>query len=183
MAPRSTILKLPTSVREYIASVREKGHTLSEITEALQEEFGVDVSRSALGRYTKQMERVTKQLQNSRHMAQAIAKHFGDKPTSEVARANIELLHSIIMDVMVAGGEDGAEAPKFESGDAMKIAIALEKLTKAHKTDTDRDMQVVKEAERKAKEEALKAVENVAKRGGMSADTVAKIKKEILGAG
>lgn len=181
MTRRSTILKLPADIRAYIARVREDGHTLDEITEALQEEFGLDVSRSALGRYTKQMDRVTKQLQNSRHMAQAIAKHFGDKPASDVARANIELLHSIIMDVMVAGGDDGESAPKFDTGDAMKIAIALEKLTKAHKTDTDRDMQVAKDAERKAKEEAVKAVDEAAKSGGMSAETVALVKKNIMG--
>jgi len=182
MPRKSSILKLPKEVREYIASIREEGFTLDEMIDALGNEYNVEVSRSSLHRYTKHVDRITSKIRNSRYMAESIAQHFGDKPTSQVARTNIELLHTIIMDILVhADDEDGEGKEKLKSGDAMKVAIALEKLTKAHSIDTDREMKIQKEAEKEAMKKASKIVENAAREKGLSADMVDELKRKFLG--
>lgn len=184
MGRKSTLLKLPKEVREYIAKIREDGSaTLDEIVEALSEEFNVDVSRSALHRYTKRVDAVTKKIRNSRYIAESVAKHFGDKPASDIARVNIEVLHTIIMDIlMVEPDEDAVDGqPKVDAGDAMKIAIALEKLTKAHKTDTDRELKIREEAEKAAMKKAADIVDKASGDKGLSPEQVKELKEKFLG--
>lgn len=179
MPKQSSILKLPEEVRSYISKIREQGYSLDEIKEALEQEFDIKVSRSTLHRYDKHVDRIGKRIRESRIMAESVARQFGDKPTSDVALANIEMLHTLIMDILVFAPEDGNK--KLDGGDAMKIAIALEKLTKAHAIDTDRELKIRAEAAKEAKLKAAEAVDNVAKSQGLTRDTVQKIKQKILG--
>lgn len=184
MARKSSLLKLPSEVRTYIAKIREDGSaTLDEIVEAIQDEFGVDVSRSALHRYTQQVDAVTKKIRDSRFIAESVAKHFGDKKASDVARVNIEILHTIIMDIlMVDPDADAVDGnPQVNAGDAMKIAIALEKLTKAHKTDTDRELKIREEAAKQAMKQASEIVETTGKEKGLSPEQVKELKTKFLG--
>lgn len=180
MGRKSDILKLPSEVRQCIATLREEGRILDDIVEAIEAEFNVKVSRSSLHRYTKSVDKVTEQIRKSRYMAESVAKHFGDKPASDIARTNIELLHSLILDIMVCD-EDGDGKIDMNSGDAMKIAIALEKLTKAHKTDTERELKIREEAAKEARIQAAKNAVKVGKKEGLTAATVEAIKGSILG--
>lgn len=100
MARNSSIDRLPSEIREKIGQLRQAGKTIDEILEKLKE-LDVDVSRSALGRHCKQLEEVSKSIRQSRIVAEALAKNFGDEGENKVSQVNIELMHSLILKMMV----------------------------------------------------------------------------------
>lgn len=179
----STISRLPEEVREKIAQLREEGRTIDEIMMAL-DALRVDVSRSALGRHVKKLDSVTKDMMRARNIAAAIGRSFGDTETSKVARTNVEILHSLVMQLMIGGdgeGEDG-QPVKLDPKDAMFLATAMEKMAKASKTDFDQQLKAAEEAARRAeREKAADTVEKEVRKAGLSAETVDAIKAKILG--
>ena len=100
MARNSSIDRLPSEIREKIGQLRQAGKTIDEILEKLKE-LDIDVSRSALGRHCKQLEEVSKSIRQSRIVAEALAKNFGDEGENKVSQVNIELMHSLILKMMV----------------------------------------------------------------------------------
>jgi len=187
MGRPSTIDRLPSEIREAIGRLRDHGKTIDEILEHLRA-MEVDVSRSALGRHIQGMEVVGERLRRSRAMGEALGRQLGDAPESQMTRLNIELLQTFIFDMM-----SGAEGDS-ESGAAMAemlknpkavalIAEATERLTKASRNNAEYIATVEKRAEERTKKAAMKAVETVAKQGGLSGDTIAAIKAGIFGIG
>lgn len=161
MATRSSIEKLPADLRRMIADLREEGRTIDEIKARLVD-LSHPRSRSAVGRYVKKLDKVGLRLRNSRAVADALVKRFGDAPESKTARLNIELMHSILMDLMMKSeeaGEDGETDISLSARDAMALAKALDHLGKAEKANAD----VVRAARAEALEKAAKAVETAMK--------------------
>jgi hypothetical protein len=169
----STVRRLPPEVRELIAGLRDQGRTLDEILDKLRE-LQVDVSRSALGRYTKQLDAVGSELRRSREVAQALVRELGDEPESRAARLNIELMHSITLKLLV--NEDGQVA-SLDPEELMFLGQTLHRLAAANKLDTERTLQIQKEALTKA----AAVVEKTARKAGLTAETVQNIKAQILG--
>ena len=175
----STISRLPEEVREKIAKLREEGRTIDEILLALSA-LDVEVSRSSLGRHVKKLDEVTKDMHRARAIAAALGRSFGDAETSKVARTNIEILHSMVMQLMVGGDDEGAV--KLVPKDAMFLATALEKMAKASKSDFDQQLKAAEEIARRAeREKAAETVEKEVRKAGLSAETVDAIKAKILG--
>jgi uncharacterized protein YukE len=183
----SSIDKLPAEIREAIGRLRQHGKTLDEILEHLRA-MEVEVSRSALGRHVQSMEKVGERLRRSRAVSEALVRQLGDAPESKTARLNIELLHSFLYDFL-ASAEDAAEgadvnlaAEVLKNPKAMALfAEATERLTKASRHNADFVAKVEERAEARGKRDAAKAVEQVAKEKGISADTLAAIRAGIFG--
>ena len=64
--------RLPEKVREEIGRLREKGRTLDEILAHLKT-LGAQVSRSSLGRYTKDVDVIGKRIQEIRALVEVLA--------------------------------------------------------------------------------------------------------------
>lgn len=173
MARKSTIERLPAEVRETIGRLRERGRTIDEILVKLQE-LDVDVSRSALGRHVQKLDAIGEQIRRSRAVSEALIERFGEGEESRAARFNVELMHSMIMDLLA--GEDGEEV-KLDPKSAMFLADALAKLSRAHKTEVDREVATRREVAKQAAGE----VERIARREGLSAETVDTFRAAILG--
>lgn len=179
MGRKSSISRLPSEIRERISSLRDQGRTIDEIMAQL-DALDVDVSRSALGRHVKKMDQVAREIRRSRELAEAVSRQFGDKETSQVARTNIEILHSLMMKLMI--GEEDQEEVVLDPKDAMFLATALEKASKASKLDLDRMIAAAREEEKMAAtEKAAETAVKTAKQQGLSAQTVEAIKASILG--
>ncbi|MDX2094349.1 MAG: phage protein Gp27 family protein [Alphaproteobacteria bacterium] len=179
----SSIDRLPDEVREEIARLRNSGRTINEIMAVLRSLDGIEQvpSRSALGRHLKHQEKVMERIRESRQLAEALSKNFGDKQTSDVTRMNLELLQDIILRATMAGDDEG-NAAAFEPKDIMFLATALEKAAKAGKTDFDQQLSAAREIERRAAtEKAADSAVAAAKKQGLSADTIKAIKQSILG--
>lgn len=173
MARNSSIDRLPSEIREKIGQLRQAGKTIDEILEKLKE-LDVDVSRSALGRHCKQLEEVSKSIRQSRIVAEALAKNFGDEGENKVSQVNIELMHSLILKMMV--NNDG-ETITMDSKDAFFMASSLQKLVQASKQNVENVIQLRKEFA----EKAAQAVEKAGKKKGISTENLDFIKREIFG--
>ncbi len=175
----STIDRQPPQIRELIGTLLEGGCTLDQILAKLGE-LDVDVSRSALGRYSKRIVDLGSEMLKSRAVAEALVKHLGDQPDDKIARLNLELLHSSVFSILTtpAKDENGQDVPLVLAPDAAKaLSEVMRNLTTAAKNDTDRTFRIRAEA----KKEAITAVEKVAKQGGLSKETVDTIKRAVLG--
>jgi hypothetical protein len=190
MSRPGSVDRLPQPIREEIGRLRMAGVTLDQVLAHLRTLLPEDStpSRSALGRYALKMDALGEKMRRSRAMAEGLAAALGEKPGSQAATLNIELLHSTVMDLFAADADAGDDVDK--QGQAalagnpegvMMLSKAVESLTRAAKTNND----YVVAAERRATDLATKAaaakVDVVAKRRGIAADTVDAIKREIFG--
>lgn len=184
MGRKSTLDRLGPEVRDAIGRLLDQGATLDEILAHL-ENMSVDVSRSALGRYTQRLAKAGEALRRSRTVAEALVRRFGDQPESKTARLNIELLHGVILDLFMAEDgevdEDGKAALKGNPMGAMMLAKALEHLTKASRHDVEFIEKAEKRAAEAATKRAAQAAETVAKERGVSAEVLNAIRAGILG--
>lgn len=185
MGRSSTVDRLGPEVRDAIGRLLDQGRTLDEILAALE---GMDVeagiSRSALGRWTKQQGKLREKMQRARTVSDALVRRFGDQPESKLARANIELLHGAILEGFVAEPEEGEEegtSALAKPQSAMFLARALESLTKASRHDVEYIERAERRAAEKMQKQAATVAATAAKERGMSAELVEAIKASILG--
>jgi len=188
MARPSSVSRLPKELREAIGRLRDGGHTTDEILAHLKA-MDAPISRSALGRHLQQLDKMGERLRRSRAMAEGLARSMADKPGDQVARINIEVLHSFISDAMAAADGD-ADDPATEAArkalanpmGAKLFAEALERLTKASRHNQEFVAGIEKRAAERARREAVERVEAVTKTApGMTAQLRDTIIGTILG--
>lgn len=180
MGRPSSIEREDEEIREEIAKARAHGLTIDEILALLREGYGKDFSRSAMGRHCQKLDKLGQKARRSRMVAEALARQMGDASVSRMLRANVELMHSAILDLfMAAESEDGKPdsagmaALQGNPEGLMFLAKALDHLTKSSKTDADFVAQIEERAEARLRRQVEQAVSTNAKRQGLSAETVA----------
>jgi len=149
--------RLPSEVRDLIGGLREQGHTIDEIVDALK---GLDISvpRATLGDWTKKIDAVAGKMEQSRVMADALVRRFGDAPESKTARLNMQMMHTALYQVLEHSlGEGGAS--NFTPQEAMQLSKALDHITRAAKTDAEFVAKVKEEARKEAALEAERRME------------------------
>ncbi|OUJ01536.1 DUF3486 family protein [Acetobacter cibinongensis] len=185
MARPSSVDQLEPEIRDEIGRLRGNGHTLDEILAALRELDVTSISRSALGRHVQSMEKVGQKLRHSRNIAEALVRQLGDAPASRSAQLNIELLHSVILDLNLASEEkadaDGLAALKGNPEGIMLLAKAIDHLTKSSKADIDNQQQIEARVEKRLKAQAEQHVVSEAKKRGISAETVKALMEGAFG--
>lgn len=176
MAKRSSIEQDPR-VKEAADEAIRRGATIDEILEALQA-LGADVSRSAVGRYAYRTRATMAKLREVKEITKVWADKFGSEPDSDIGQLVGQVLHAVAFTQasQMADAEPGdgnAPGPR----EVMFLAGALKDIASANKITADRILKVRKEMA----QQAVKEVEKVAKAGGMTADTVAKLRAAIIG--
>lgn len=176
----STIDRLPEPVRELIGQLFRNGRTLDEILDKLRE-LDVDVSRSALGRHTQKLATIAERLRTSRAIAESLVSQFGDEADNRLARVNLELMHSVVMQTLTHAEIDEttgeAKPVVFDPEQAMFLATALQRLATAEKTNDDR----VTKAREMATKEAAKKAGDALRAKGFTAETVDLVRYAVLG--
>lgn len=180
MANISTVKRLPQEIREEIHRLLESGQTLDAITGHLRTMGVNEVSRSALGRYKQNFDRIVDRVRRSREIADVLVRQFGREDESKAMRANIEMMHGIVSDMLMQVGdgddEDGEAKPVLlDPKAAHDLAKALDHLARAKKTDQEAIIRIREEATREATQKAAEAVVAVGKQEGMSGDLRQKI--------
>jgi len=137
--------------------------------------------RSGLHAHLKGLDKMAEKVNRSRAVAEALVRKIGDAPEDRMARLNIELLHSAIMDLFMAAGDaeggEGAGAVTFDPEAVMLLGKALKDLASAKKADAETTLKVRKEA----LADAAKAAKAVARAQGLTAETANAIATNILG--
>lgn len=180
MGQKSSIEALPQEFFDEVnRALQSPGMTIERVV-AHMATLGVDLSKSAVGRHKQKIDVVAEQLRKSRVIAEAIGRELGDKPDDKIADLNIELLHDQVMKFLTKV-EDG-EVVSLTTKEMREMADALYRMASARKTDADRVLRVRKEVTDKtinATNEELKK----SGQPGLSRETVADIRKAVLGVG
>jgi len=161
MARPSTVRRQPPEVREAIGQWHRDGCTLDEILDELEAAFGVQISRSALHRHVKGLDKVLERLERSRQIAEAAVRQYGKEPESKTAQANIQLMQAAILELQTE-----MEAVDTKPVDAMNLAKALDHLTRAARQDADFVAKIRADAAKEAAAKLAQAAKQV------EADTV-----------
>ena len=154
---KSTIQRLPASVRDEIRDLREAGHTIDEILAQLRGLGDNTVSRSALGRHVKQLDVIGEEIRRSREIAEVLVRQYGEAPAGKTARMNIAFLQSAVNRILVS--EDG-EMARLDPKEVAALTQALKNLGQAAKADVELAAQERRVFAKKAADTAVKAVED-----------------------
>lgn len=144
---------------------------LDEFNARLADRGIAPISRSAFNRYSVRKAMQFRQLDETRRISAELAETLGTKGADQLTIAVAEMVKVAAYKIL----ESGVGDPKG----VMELARAVQSAASAAKISADHRRSI--EAETLAR--AAKAVDHVARTKGMSADTVAAIKAEILGVG
>ena len=164
---RSSIKRLPPELREAVDQAIADGATIDEITARIRAK-GEDCSRSAVGRYAKNMRDLIRQQQETDRTIKAWAQALGERPEGDVGRILIETLQSMVLDTMadLRGRDEPVPMKELD-----RLSHILKRIEATEKLRKDRE---------RAAEKAAQA--NQPKRqGGLSPEAVAIIRAEVEG--
>lgn len=170
MGQKSAVARLDPRVRESVdTAIREGRATIDEIVELISQ-HGIEVSRSAVGRYKQKAESQMQRYREAQEVAKVWIGKLQADPEGDVGRLLAEMLRTAAFQTL---GDMENAAPQ----EIMLLAKAIKDLASADKLTTER----ILKARQDATKEAAEAATAVAKSKGLSADTVAELRREILG--
>ena len=177
MGGRSSIETLPRPILDAVNTAIKEGLTIDQIV-ALIHDKGEERSRSAVGRYSQTYRDFAAKQRDISSVAKAFATDFGNADNSQI-KLLIQLFTSVMTQAVLpmASGEDADIDPK----DAHFLARAIKDVVSAAKTDTDREAKIREEERKAARAEAAKVAEQAARGAGATPDTIAAIKRDLLG--
>lgn len=189
MARLSSIDRLPAEVREKIGELRRNGSTIDQIMAKLAELDAADeISRSALGRHVKRLDKLGESLRRSRAMAEGLARSLDDEKGDSVTRLSIELLQNSLFDLLQdarAGDDDddgkNARAMVRDPKAARALAETLQRIVRTKQHSLEFLEKIEARGAARAKTEAAAAVDLVGKQRGLTAETLNAIKAGIFG--
>ena len=163
MGGASKVRRLPPELREQLHTMLDRGVPLSAITEHLKS-LGADVSRSGLGRYKQQVDKVAERMRESRQMAEAVMEHLGAQAaTGKGGAALVEMLTTLTNDYMLRR-LDNPDA-ELEVDELRALARAVKERAQAARATQDYDQKLREAARREAAEALEKAVDKAAGEG------------------
>ncbi|MGI8395663.1 DUF3486 family protein [Agrobacterium deltaense] len=129
-------------------------------------------SFSAFNRYSIRLATLTQRINQTREIATTLASKFDAAASDDLTLIASEAIKTLVFELVTAGGEAG-----FDPKGAKALADALFSATRAQGVSTNRRQKVEKDFAAKVDQ----AVDTVAKAKGLTRDTVADIKSQILG--
>ena len=178
---------LPENIRNQLHEMlRQKSITQQEILDSINDLIGEEglpedlkLSRSGLNRYATQVEQVGASLRQMREATAALTAQLGDKPTGEVTKLILEMGRGQLFKLFMAQTKAQAADPDAEVDvgmlkEAMLAAQRLESTAmQSHKRE--------KEIRQAFAEEVAAKTEQIVTQAGLTQDTAAQIRREILG--
>jgi hypothetical protein len=169
MGARSTVTRNP-AIHEAVNQAIKRGCTIDEIKEII-DSLGANISRSALGRYSKKFNELASRQRDIRAASAAFAGEFGDANDKQT-QLLIQLLTTQITENIIAA------APGQQNPMELRLnAAAVKDAVTAAKIDDERRRAIRKEA----LAEAASAAEKAGKKAGASPEAINAIKAQILG--
>jgi hypothetical protein len=177
MARVSKIGALPPGIRDWLDSALAEGNFSSY--QLLSEELktrGYDISHAAVHRYGQKLEKRIAAIKSATDAAQMLAKSLPDA-TDDLSSAVIRMVQSDMFDLLVSLQESSDEANPAERLKLLSHAVrAAADATRA--SVTHRKWQDEARARTQA---AAASAEKIARKGGLSAESVEQLRREILG--
>ena len=169
---RSSIKRLPAKLREAVDQAIADGATIDEITERIRAEGG-DCSRSAVGRYAKDMRDLIRKQQETDRTIKAWVDALGERPEGGAGLMLIETLQTMVLATVSAMSARDEPASLQELD---RLSHILKRIESTEKLRKDRER-----AAEKAKAEKAKSAGRAKGQGGLSPEAVAIIRAEVEG--
>lgn len=178
MARRSSIDGLPDDVRRWLErALAENNFSGYVALEDMLRERGYSISKSAIHRYGQKIERRFAAIKASTEAARLLTEGASDdqdaRSEAVIALVQTELFESII-NLQEAGDEDIDPADRI----GLLSAAAKNIATLARASVNQKKFRLEVQARAEA---AAANVEKIAKKGGLSAESVEQLRREILG--
>lgn len=178
MARKSTVAMQDEAILQEVHALIRKGCTIDEIAKALKA-LGTGVSRSATARYVKSERESMQQMIQAQTVARAWVEKFGKEPDGDVGRLLPQMLEAIAFRTMDGMADEEEVSPK----EVNVMARALRSLSGAKRENINMELLLRKAREEERQQilaEQKAALEAMPNKGGVTADTKAKI-REALG--
>ncbi|SDU26948.1 DUF3486 family protein [Desulfobacula phenolica] len=176
----SSIDLLPEDIRSQLnAALRDRRMTQKQILEIinplLDERGKKPISRSAINRYSMQIEEKGAMMREAREAADALVGGLGEQKTTDLGRAVTELVKTLTFDLVLSGRDEEGEAIGVDT--LNKVALIAQRIERASKISLDREAQIRKQV----LEQAADAVDETVVEGGLSDEAADMIRRQILG--
>ena len=173
---RSSIERLPPELRKAVDQAIADGATIDEIT-ALIRGHGKTCSRSAVGRYTKNMRDLIRQRQEFDRTMEMWVRELGARPEGRAGLLLIETLRTMTLATMADLSQQ--EEP-VSTAELARLSLVLKRIEGTDKLRLARERGAAKEAPGAGRAEAGKG--QAPARKGLSPETVALIQEAVEGA-
>lgn len=174
----SKIDQLPDDLRDRLHELLRGGMSQQAILDQINKlcaEAGSDtISRSGLSRYATRMEQIGSRIRESREIAEVWVAKLGTAPTSDIGKLLQEIVRTLAFDMMMTASESGQP---MEPKALNQMALAMTRIEQAAMASHKRETEIRKAFAAEIADAAEQALANQ----GMTANTIATIKKEILG--
>ncbi|MDY5420536.1 DUF3486 family protein [Actinobacillus porcinus] len=172
---------LPPNIKTQLAMMlRDKQFSQTQILEEINElirDCGLDesycLSKTGLNRYANRMEQFGAKIRQSREIAEIWTKQLGETPQTDIGKLLMEAVKTMAFELTLNADEKGVKDPKFLN----QLALISQRIEQAQRMNYERERKIRKEV----LEQAAETAEKVVVQAGLSKDTVASIKAQILG--
>ena len=182
MAALSTIKRLPPKIKAEVDGLMAGGHfTIDQIVDHLRG-LNAKVSRSAVGRYKQNFDKVAIKIRQSNEMAAALVKEIGPAAIEgKTGRLLVQILQTLIFDHLMARMDDDEGSEDLSTMDIMLLAKSIKEMAQATKLDADRELKIREAATKEATEKAAEIVDGLAKDKGLPPEVRETWRSQILG--
>lgn len=180
---KSKVQQLPEPIKvELNALIRSGSMTQKDILDqinALIESSGLPaedkLSRSGLNRYSLRMEQNGARIRQAREVAEVWTSKLGQAPASDLGKMLQEFVRTMAFETSMKLMDDPEKVVDPKS--LGQLALVIQRIEAAAMSSH----KVEKEIRAAALAEAAEAAEKITNKAGLSAETAAAIKREILG--
>ena len=169
---RSSIERLPPELREAVDAAIADGATIDEIADLIRGEGGA-CSRSAVGRYTKNVRDLILRQQETNHGIEMWVRALGERAEGRAGLILIETLRTMTLSTMA--DLSGREEP-VSTAELARLALVLKRIEGTDKLRLERER-----AAAKAAPGAGQATGQAPVRKGLSPEAVAAIREAVEG--
>ncbi len=184
---KSKIQQLPDDIRSQLAAMLRSGSMsqkdiLAEVNKLIVES-GLppeeQISRTGLNRFSKRMEEAGSRMEQAREVAAVWTSKLGQAPTSEVGKLLQEFVRTMAFEtsMKMMDASDGEEGKMIDPKSLGQLALVIQRVEQAAMTSH----KVEKEIRAAFAAEAATAAEKIVKSAGLTAETAAEIRRQILG--
>jgi hypothetical protein len=146
MGRANKIRRLPAELREQLNRMLDDGYTLDEITSCLKEQ-GADVSRSGIGRYAHQAEKMAERLRRGKEISAMLVARLGnDVDESRIGRTLVQAVNTLAQEYVLRRIDDPeADMEVDEIFQLAKLARAAGLAARANQDHEIKTREVVRE--------------------------------------
>jgi hypothetical protein len=183
MPRASSIKRLPDEQRSYLEQLmRADRYTLDEILDQVRARFpSAAVSRSAVGRYSKQVAELGGRMADIQAAGKALVTELGEDPNDRAGQLLVQAVTTLATHAALKATD--ADADDLSIKEIGMLARGARNVLEARKMSLAERQQIAKDAREAMAREQDEVLKGVVKAGGLSASAADTIRKQILGIG